>query len=501
MGSVSDTSQLTGGSVASNSASAIYCVPGSSDPCSPPVAEWNFEEGQGGTVNDTSGNGNFGTWSGTGSHYTSGKFGKAGNFNGTNDYVTVTDNANLRPGTGDFTVGLWVKLPLTSNGEASGWGTIFDKGLTTSAPAHTWGFTRTALQTNSITFTQSTDGGGAFGALLSTNGLSNGWHYVVARRSGSTTQLFVDGSYFTQDTSAGDNLSSTSNISMGKNPNSYTQYSIDQVRMYNYARSLAQIAWEYNRGATVGWWKFDECQGTVAHDSSTNRNDGNIVIGTGGGTGHQDSVGTCTDGTGATAWNNGAAGKYNSSLKFDGIDDYVVTPRLLTNTTYSISIWINPSRYGSSNYLNGFFYQGSGSSDIGTRFGVGTCPSCTVASGGGKSNTVFFENEGGSTYLSGANSAINLNTWQHVVITKNGANESLYINGSLSNSRANGNTTTPSNNNSYFGFWYSSSDPGRFFQGQIDDVRIYNYALTPVQVKTVMNQGAAVRWGPITGTP
>jgi len=35
----------------------------------------------------------------------------------------------------------------------------------------------------------------------------------------------------------------------------------------------------------------------------------------------------------------------------------------------------------------------------------------------------------------------------------------------------------------------SSSDDDRFFSGQIDDVRIYNYALTPTQIKTIMNSG------------
>jgi hypothetical protein len=39
------------------------------------------------------------------------------------------------------------------------------------------------------------------------------------------------------------------------------------------------------------------------------------------------------------------------------------------------------------------------------------------------------------------------------------------------------------------------------FKGQIDDVRIYNYALTPDQIKTLYNGGGALRFGPITGTP
>jgi hypothetical protein len=39
-----------------------------------------------------------------------------------------------------------------------------------------------------------------------------------------------------------------------------------------------------------------------------------------------------------------------------------------------------------------------------------------------------------------------------------------------------------------------------YFKGQLDDVRIYNYALTPLQIKSIMNEGA-VRFGPAEGSP
>jgi hypothetical protein len=39
------------------------------------------------------------------------------------------------------------------------------------------------------------------------------------------------------------------------------------------------------------------------------------------------------------------------------------------------------------------------------------------------------------------------------------------------------------------------------FNGQVDDVRIYNYVLTQQQVNTVMNDSSAVRFAPLTGSP
>lgn len=38
------------------------------------------------------------------------------------------------------------------------------------------------------------------------------------------------------------------------------------------------------------------------------------------------------------------------------------------------------------------------------------------------------------------------------------------------------------------------------FNSQLDDVRVYNYALTPVQIKTLYNNGA-VYFGPVSGQP
>ena len=40
-----------------------------------------------------------------------------------------------------------------------------------------------------------------------------------------------------------------------------------------------------------------------------------------------------------------------------------------------------------------------------------------------------------------------------------------------------------------------------YFNGLIDDVRLYPYVLTPTQIRTVYNQDSAIRFGPLTGIP
>ncbi len=75
------------------------------------VGYWPMDEGSGIVAGDLSGNGNVGTWNGTGTHYNAGKVGNyAGQFNGVNDYITA---GNIMP-TGSYTKMAWFK-PTASN--------------------------------------------------------------------------------------------------------------------------------------------------------------------------------------------------------------------------------------------------------------------------------------------------------------------------------------------------------------------------------------------------
>jgi len=94
---------------------------------------------------------------------------------------------------------------------------------------------------------------------------------------------------------------------------------LDDVRIYNYARTPTQSAWDYNHGGPIGLWKFDECTGNTAYDASGKGNNGTITLAAGS----QTTAGNCATVDTATAWYNGKDGKYNSSLSFDGNDDYI----------------------------------------------------------------------------------------------------------------------------------------------------------------------------------
>jgi hypothetical protein len=260
--------------------------------------------------------------------------------------------------------------------------------------------------------------------------------------------------------------------------------SIDQVKLYNYIRTPAQIAYDYNRGGPVGWWKMDECQGSTIFDSSGNGNNGTWS----GSSGSQTSAGTCT--TSGTAWGNGAAGRFGASLNFDGTDDFVDAgngSNLSFGTgDFSIATWVKPNgaqgpsdsivdKYNGAGYfiaLNGFIPR-LFISDGGGGYIWSDCGTQAVPDGQWSNLTFSFTRSGNAVcYING---------------TQTGTVDISAENGSLDISR-----------NLYIG---RETPDSRWFRGQIDDVRIYNYALTKEQVGNITNEGSALRFGPSVGSP
>ncbi len=97
-----------------------------------------------------------------------------------------------------------------------------------------------------------------------------------------------------------------------------------------------------------------------------------------------------------------------------------------------------------------------------------------------------------------------LNVWTHVAIVRTGATLSFYLNGVLSSSVA-AMDTNPFRNgtNSLRVGGQGRGGANRYFPGRIDEVRIYNRALTVVELQTDMNTpiGAAPPPSPIGFSP
>jgi hypothetical protein len=242
---------------------------------------------------------------------------------------------------------------------------------------------------------------------------------------------------------------------------------IDQVKIYNYVRTPAQIAWDYNRGAPISHWKFDECQGNIAYDASGVGLTGTITIGSGG---SQSSIGTCQS---SGAWYNSRTGKINSAMSFDGTDDWVSIPYYSDTygtKPYSASFWIKPSMVGSTytvidcNNWWGNAIITSGTNVLFRRFNSGFIDAIAIG-------------------------VLSIDNWTHITTTFDSTNGlKIYANGALKGSNPNI-LTANYNMGGYIG---KRQDGNDYFPGLIDDVRIYNYALTADQVKSIYNNNGAI---------
>lgn len=173
-------------------------------------------------------------------------------FNGTNNGILIEPSSDLIFNTGNFNIITWLKTPFTSSGEASGWGPIISKGMSTSANKNSWWLSQTGLNLNRISFLMSNDEGGAFSVNLNSSNINDGWHYISISRSGSIISMSIDinGQLLTTTSTA--SLSSTSSLSIATNNAlvKYTQISIADILIYNRALTPLEILQNYNTTKT-----------------------------------------------------------------------------------------------------------------------------------------------------------------------------------------------------------------------------------------------------------
>jgi hypothetical protein len=121
----------------------------------------------------------------------------------------------------------------------------------------------------------------------------------------------------------------------------------------------------------------------------------------------------------------------------------------------------------------------------------------TFKNGQGQMYFTFYQNQlvyadlysSGSQTLSSPSGSIQNNTWYHCVITKSSTNGiKLYLNGSLVDSNASTtNLKTNSNGQNRIGHYFSPN-PLDYFNGEIDQFRIFNRALRPYEVEALYTE-------------
>jgi len=209
------------------------------------VSYWRFAEDGGTTVGDAQGT-NTGTWQGTlGSQWTTGIINFAGNFDGTDNYVS-TANSISKPLT--YTLSAWFKTSTASGHKIIGFESSQTGTTSSSYDAQLYVGTNGYLYFGNYSTAS---------VLITSSGtVTNGaWHHAVGIENAGTMSLYLDGAL--QGTAAGSTQAYTGYWRIGSylgtgwtnGSNGYFTGQIAEVGVWNVALTGAQVTTLYNSGA------------------------------------------------------------------------------------------------------------------------------------------------------------------------------------------------------------------------------------------------------------
>lgn len=136
----------------------------------------------------------------------SSKFGGAsGLFDGTGDFLTTPDSADLEVGSSNFTVDAWF------NCSAVGGTTRAIAGKAVDTANSGWMIRRESSNVIAVYMLDFSGGPFLLGTTQFTNLLNPGWHHIAVTRSGSSWKLFIDG---VVEASATQSFSVTDNVAV-----------------------------------------------------------------------------------------------------------------------------------------------------------------------------------------------------------------------------------------------------------------------------------------------
>jgi len=418
------------------------------------VGYWDMNEGNGVILKDKSSNGNNGLLV-NGPKWTVGKNGGALQLDGRDDYVSVIHSNSLDLIADSLTVETWIN---SYNDQPNGAGKyIFSIGKGGFGNGGSWEL-RWHAAGNLFFFLRNPDNSDYRAVQTSATVSKKQWHHFVATFDGAAqaARIYIDG--VERETASIVNISSintnTSDFVIGSAVPYRLNGFIDDVRVYNRALSAEEVRYHYNQGEPVAYWNMDEGSGAVLNDVSGNHNRGSIL---------------------GASW---VQGKYGSALSFDGVDDYVDagTSSIINLTAdYTIGLWVKTN---TTEVLKTIYRKNYAT--YGYRMASLNFPSI------GK---LAFASGSGADVNSLVSNASNLNdgSWRYVVFQVEGTTQKLYVDGILDNTRI---KVDGSAADTGFTIGYHTN-ASRYFNGQIDDVRVYNYARSAEQIKMDYQQGVA----------
>ena len=204
----------------------------------------------------------------------------------------------------------------------------------------------------------------------------------------------------------------------------------------------------------VSWWSFNEGTGTDAKDMWEGNN------------------GTLTNFDVGSAWKSGGECVSGSCLEFDGSNDYVGCGNDSSLRSYplTLEVWIKTTDSGSNKGIINKYISSSGNG-------------YQIYIGDGRLKAWYFKDFSNYTRqdnIVADGGLINNGNWHHIIYTVNSDGGKIYVDGVLKNTKVWTGTAGVSTETTPIKLGYYIS----YFNGLIDEVRIYNSAASITQIQS-----------------
>ena len=304
----------------------------------------------------------------------------------------------------------------------------------------------------------------------------NQWYHIVVTYSDALGEvaIYVDGSLVTTDIASFPLNANTADVIIGGNWEGNKQWDglLDDVRIYNYALSATEITDIYAEGlgGPIAHWKLDDGVGATAIDSEGGH-DGTLVNG--------------------PLW---GVGRLGGALEFDESNDYVQVGDFAFGNDFTVSFDV---KVDDNN--GGLFQYIYGHGDINNVSSLniflneethGTDPNMLRTAIRDSNDTLS------NTALEfDVSSIIGDGNWHTYTLTvANGIGAIVYLDGVQQNSDTRGGDAFNPTTDLYLGARQDLS-VDRMYGGSLDEVRIYDYALSASEVSARAATGGG---GPVT---
>ena len=358
-------------------------------------------------------------------------------FDGTNDYVSVPHNSVFNWGSGAFSVSAWFKTSSTAISA------IVDKDWWGMYPTG-WSLMLNVNGAGTATFLIGDGSNPNINVTGGSNLNDDKWHQVVAVRSATNSySLFIDGVNVGSSSETKTNIDNSYAIGIGARASRdnafYFSGRIDEVRIWNDARTETEIRQymyqEISPGSDlVAYYKLNSTSGTTATDEKGSNN------------------GTLYNMANDDWLTSSAFFGPKNCLDFDGTNDYVNiadNDALDLTNDYTLEAWVKPASLGA---LDGIIskYQTEATNGYYIRLN--------------DNGSLQFDN------LATASGVLTTGTWYHVAGVNDDGTRHLYVNGVEQSITGTALNIAINTDPLRIGTDYSS----RYFEGQIDEVRIWN---------------------------